>query len=135
MVLLAGGFGASGINGRPTFEAPGSALAKAALESSGGDLDRATSSSDVFQQRLAIAASCRKRTQNSGVGSETCQLQVSKRTINPDKYFRTSVSPNYWLHVTDSKSVLYLCILLHKTRCCFGWSLLQYETVVAICLQ
>ena len=51
VVLLAEGFGASGGNDRPIFEAPGSALAKAALESSGGDLDRATSV--VFQQRLA----------------------------------------------------------------------------------
>ena len=51
VVLLAGGFGASGGNGRLTLEAPGSALAKAALENSGGDLDRATS--DVFQERLA----------------------------------------------------------------------------------
>ena len=51
MVLLAGGLGASGGNGRPIFEAPGSALAKAALGNSGGDWDRATS--DVFQQRLA----------------------------------------------------------------------------------
>ena len=51
VVLLAGGFGASGGNGRPISKAPGSALAKAALENSGGDWDRATS--DVFQQRLA----------------------------------------------------------------------------------
>ena len=51
VVLLAGGFGASGGNGRLILEAPGSALAKAALENSGGDLDRATS--DVFQERLA----------------------------------------------------------------------------------
>ena len=51
VVLLAGGLGASGGNGRPIFKAPGSALTKAALENSGGDWDRATS--DVFQQRLA----------------------------------------------------------------------------------
>ena len=51
VVLLAGDFGASGGNGLPILEVPGSALAKAALENSGGDLDKATS--DVFQQRQA----------------------------------------------------------------------------------
>ena len=51
VVLLARGFVASGGNGHPIFDTPGSALAKAALENSGGDLDGAIS--DVFHQRLA----------------------------------------------------------------------------------
>lgn len=48
--LLAGGFGAGGGENHAAAEAPGSAEAKTALESSGGDLDRATSM--VFRSRL-----------------------------------------------------------------------------------
>lgn len=51
LVLLAGGFGASGDNKSPASKASGSAEAKAALRSSNGDLDRATSI--VFRERLA----------------------------------------------------------------------------------
>lgn len=47
---MGGGFGAAGGEGRATVDAPGSAEAKTALESSGGDLNRATSM--VFQRRL-----------------------------------------------------------------------------------
>lgn len=48
--LFAGGFGAQGEGGRTAVDAPGSAEAKIALKSSGGDLNRATSM--VFQRRL-----------------------------------------------------------------------------------
>lgn len=49
--LMAGGFGASkGGSDRAVTEAPGSTEAKIALESSGGDLNKATSM--VFQRRL-----------------------------------------------------------------------------------
>lgn len=47
---MGGGFGAAGGGGRATVDAPGSAEAKTALESSGGDLNKATSM--VFQRRL-----------------------------------------------------------------------------------
>lgn len=47
---MGGGFGAAGGEKRVTVDAPGSAEAKTALESSGGDLNRATSM--VFQRRL-----------------------------------------------------------------------------------
>ena len=49
-LLMGGGFGAAGGGNRATVDAPGSAEAKTALESSGGDLNRATSM--VFQRRL-----------------------------------------------------------------------------------
>ncbi|CAN0334805.1 unnamed protein product [Ascophyllum nodosum] len=74
VVLLAEGFGASGGNDRPIFEAPGSALAKAALESSGGDLDRATSV--VFQQRLA-----KLQEEDAELGGRIRDLSAAGRTL------------------------------------------------------
>ena len=71
LVLLARGFGASGGNDRSIFEAPCSALVKAALESSGGDLGRATS--DVFQQRLAKLQEEGRRTRGQDQRPVSCR--------------------------------------------------------------